>query len=405
MPSAFDVAQFRAQFPIFTKSFGVYLDTGATSLTPQVVSDAICKYYCQERATVGRSAYRSAIKAANQVAKAREDLSRHINLPPGHVLVFCQGATAALNLLPLAYPWQPGDNVVITLLEHNANLLPWMNLRGKGVELRIAQPEPDGNINAKAITDMFDKNTRFVSFTHVSNVLGTSPPVEEVCAAARRRGIYSVIDGAQSFGHMPVDLAELGCDAFAASAHKAFGPTGIGFLTLSDRLQERVTSPILGGGMVESVDLNGFVAKAPPAGWEPGTPNISGIIAWGESLSVLKQAISPAAMDYVGGLLQEMHDGLSAILGVSIFGPAKPPRHSSVVSFTLDGMGAHRVGSSLDELFGVMVRAGHHCAMLVHRVMLRQLRGTVRASLAPYNTHDEVRALLNAVTNLQGVIK
>ncbi len=405
MPSAFDVAQFRALFPIFTKDFGVYLDTGATSLTPQVVSDAICKYYCQERATVGRSAYRSAIKAANQVAKSREDLSRHLNLPPGHVLVFCQGATAALNLLPLAYPWQPGDNVVITLLEHNANLLPWMNLRAKGVELRIAQPQPDGNISAKAITDMFDKNTRFVSFTHVSNVLGTSPPAEEVCAAARRRGIYSVIDGAQSFGHMPVDLAELGCDAFAASAHKAFGPTGIGFLTLSDRLQERVTSPILGGGMVESVDRDGFIAKAPPAGWEPGTPNISGIIAWGESLPVLKQAISPAAMDYVHELLQELHDGLAAIPGVEIFGPQKPPRHSSVVSFTVDGMGAHRVGSSLDELFGVMVRAGHHCAMLVHRVMLRQLRGTVRASLAPYNTHDEVQALIDAIRKLLGVIK
>lgn len=400
----FDVGQFRALFPIFTKSFGVYLDTGATSLTPQVVSDAICKYYCQERATVGRSAYRSAIKAANQVAKAREDLSRHINLPPGHVLVFCQGATAALNLLPLAYPWQPGDNVVITLLEHNANLLPWMNLRGKGVELRIAQPEPDGNINAKAITDLFDQNTRFISFTHVSNVLGTSPPAAEVCAIARKKGIYSVIDGAQSFGHMPVDLADIGCDAFAASAHKAFGPTGIGFLTLSDRLQERVTSPILGGGMVESVDADGFIAKAPPAGWEPGTPNISGIIAWGESLPVLKQAITPAAMDYVEGLLQEMHDGLAAIPGVTVFGPQKPPKHSSVVSFTLEGMGAHRVGSSLDELYGVMVRAGHHCAMLVHRVMLRQLRGTVRASLAPYNTHDEVRALLEAVTKFKGVL-
>jgi cysteine desulfurase / selenocysteine lyase len=401
---SFDVGQFRALFPIFTKSFGVYLDTGATSLTPQLVSDAICKYYCHERATVGRSAYRSAIKAANQVAKAREDLSRHINLPPGHVLVFCQGATAALNLLPLAYPWQPGDNVVITLLEHNANLLPWMNLRAKGVELRIAQPEPDGNINAKAITDMFDKNTRFVSFTHVSNVLGTSPPAEEICAVARKKGIFSVIDGAQSFGHMPVDLAAIGCDAFAASAHKAFGPTGIGFLTLSDRLQERVTSPILGGGMVESVDVGGFVAKAPPAGWEPGTPNISGIIAWGESLPVLKQAITPAAMDYVYELLQEMHDGLSAIPGVTVFGPAKPPKHSSVVSFTLDGMGAHRVGSSLDELFGVMVRAGHHCAMLVHRVMLQQLRGTVRASLAPYNTHDEVRALIDAVIKFKGVL-
>lgn len=400
MSASFDAVAFRGLFPIFTKRQGYYLDSGATSLTPKVVVDEMCHYYNEERATVGRSAYQAAINAANKMAATREKISQHINLSQGSVVVFCLGATAALNILAMAYPWKCGDNVVLTLLEHNANLLPWMILRERGVEVRIARPDCEGNISAESMTSLFDENTRVVTMTHVSNVLGVVLPVEEICSVARKKGIISIIDGAQALGHMPIDLASIDCDCYVTSAHKAYGPTGIGFFTLSPLALEKLKNPIVGGGMVSIVDEDGYIVKEAPAGWEPGTPHVSGILGWNPALDVLKMAVSPAATEYVEHLAHELHEGLNKIPKVTVYGPKKLPSHCSVASFTVEGMGSHRVGSALDQMAGVMVRAGHHCAMLLHRVFLKQHRGTVRASLAPYNNMDDVNALLCGLQEL-----
>ncbi len=397
MTERFSWQSFREFFPILQARKGIYLDSAATTLTPQPVIEAQNRYYAAERATVGRSSYRAATAVSGLMEQTRVGLAQGLNLPTDGVIVFCAGATLALNMVALAAPWQPGDNVVATLLEHHSNLLPWMALRSRGVELRLARPAPDGALAVGEVFRWVDSHTRAIAITGASNVLGVSPPVADICAEARRRDILCVVDGAQALGHTAVNLSEMGCDAFTASAHKAFGPTGIGLLALSRRALERLSPPLLGGGMVDTVDGDGFRPKPAPEGWEAGTPHVAGAIAWGAALPIWQLGVSRAALGYVDELTAMLLDGLRQIEGVTVTGPAEASAHHGIVSFALAGMGAHRVGAMLDEVFGIMVRAGQHCAMPLHREVIGLPRGSVRASLAPYNSPEEVRSLLEAV--------
>ena len=405
MVERFSWGAFREFFPIFQERTGIYLDSAATTLTPRPVIDAQVRYYTVERATVGRSSYQAAANVSRLAEQTREQLATRLNLPPGGAVVFCAGATSALNMVAAAVSWKAGDNVVTTLLEHHSNLLPWMVVRSRGVELRLARPAPDGLLQVEDVLKWVDGNTRVVAVTHASNVLGVSPPVVDICAEVHRRDILCVVDGAQSFGHTAVDLTEVGCDAFAASAHKAFGPTGIGLLALSSRALERLSPPVVGGGMVESVDSDGFRPKPAPGGWEAGTPHVAGMVSWGAALPVWELGVSREALGYVDELAAALIDGLRRIDGVTVPGPAEASAHHGIVPFAIGGMGPHRVGTVLDEVFGIMVRAGQYCAMPLHREVLGLPRGSVRVSLAPYNSLKEIQSLVEAVRWIAGVRK
>ena len=267
----FNVEAFRNQFPILAEQYGVYLDSAATTLTPKAVIDAEVQYYATERATVGRSDYRAAINASQKIEAVRERLSHSLNKPSSSYLIFCPGATAALNIAAQALSWQPGDNIITTIVEHSSNFLPWLRLHKLGVEIRIARPDTGTQLNSNDILSLVDAHTRLIAVTHVSNVTGEELPIQEITAEAHRKGILCVVDGAQAFGHLSIDLTELDCDVYAASAHKAFGPTGIGFLALSGRALEQMAPPWVGGGMVNILEGLDYTIKTGASGWEAGT--------------------------------------------------------------------------------------------------------------------------------------
>ncbi|MGC8880141.1 MAG: aminotransferase class V-fold PLP-dependent enzyme [Anaerolineae bacterium] len=393
----FDPGAFRALFPTQALDSAVYLDNAATTLTPASVIETLTHYYTHTRSTAGRSAYRRAAQTAHSIETVRSSFIQQLRCPPDHVLVFCPGATAAINMIAWAVALQPGDNVVVTTLEHHANLLPWWRHRPCDVTVRVAPVHPDGRLDTTDVVRLFDRQTRLMAVTHMSNVLGVTLPVAELCAAARRRGILSLVDGTQALGHLPVNLTELGCDIYVASAHKAYGPTGVGLLVLSPRALEVLQPPIVGGGAVAQVTREDFEMEAPPHGWEAGTPPIAEILGWGASLPVLQRATSPDALEYVAGLTDELVNRLQAIPQVTVYGAMPASARHGIISFNIDRLSPHRVAAMLDEMYGVMVRSGEHCASLVCREVLRVSQGTVRASLAPYNTPQDVATLVEGV--------
>jgi cysteine desulfurase / selenocysteine lyase len=399
---AFEPSSFRALFPALQRP-NIYLDNAATTMTPFPVIDALVNYYAYDRATIGRAAYRAANHVFQQAERSRAGLLNLMHAPADYCLIFCSGATMALNMAAAALDWQPGDNVVTTMLEHHSNFLPWMNLRSRDVEVRITPADGDGRLRAEDVLSLCDERTRLVAITHVSNVLGVAPPVEQVCRLARQRGILALVDGAQAFGHMPVDLASLGADLYAASAHKAYGPTGIGFLALSPAAQARLKPPLCGGGSIDWVTASEYQVSRPPKGWEAGTPNVADIIAWGAALQTLSVAVSPAAAEYVASLIKALLDGLSDMPEITIYGDGRPQERHSIISFNIKGISPHKAGAMLDETFGIMVRAGEHCAAPLCQGILGLSRGCLRVSLAPYNTFDEIQGVIKALSWIKGM--
>lgn len=393
----FDPVAFRTLFPTQAFDSAVYLDNAATTLTPASVIETLTHYYTHARSTAGRSAYRRAAQTTQSIEAVRSRLMQLLRCPPDYVLIFCPGATAAINMVAWAMPFQRGDNVVVTVLEHHANLLPWWRCRSQGVAVQVAPAQPNGRLEVADVVHRFDRQTRLMAVTHMSNVLGVTPPVAELCAVARQQGILSLVDGTQALGHRPVDLAELGCDIYVASAHKAYGPTGVGLLVLSPRALEVLQPPILGGGAVEQVSRESFTLQAPPHGWEAGTPPIAEILGWGASLPVLQQATSPDALHYVAALTDTLVTQLQAIPHVTVYGDMPAAERYGIVSFNLEPLSPHRVSAMLDEMYNVMVRSGEHCASLVCREVLGVSQGTVRASLAPYNTPQDIATLVEGV--------
>ncbi|MDW8070406.1 MAG: aminotransferase class V-fold PLP-dependent enzyme [Anaerolineae bacterium] len=393
----FDPVAFRALFPTQAFDSAVYLDNAATTLTPASVVETLTHYYTHARSTAGRSAYRRAAQTTQSIEAVRTSLMQLLRCPPDYVLVFCPGATAAINMVAWTIPFQHGDNVVVTVLEHHANLLPWWRCRAHGVTVRVAPTHPDGRLDVADVVRLFDQRTRLMAVTHMSNVLGMVPPVAELCAAARRRDILSLVDGTQALGHLSVDLAELGCDIYVASAHKAYGPTGVGLLALSPRALEILQPPILGGGAVAQISGDTFTLQAPPHGWEAGTPPIAEILGWGASLPVLQRATSSDAQAYVAELTEALVSQLHALPAVTVYGAMPAADRYGTVSFNVDPLSPHRVAALLDEMYGVMVRSGEHCASLTCREVLGVSQGTVRVSLAPYNTPQDIATLVEGV--------
>lgn len=393
-PIPFNVETFRDQFPIFTMRKGIYLDSAATTLTPQAVIDAEVQYYSYERASVGRSDYRAALEVSRKVEYCRERIGQSLNVPTESILIFCPGTTAAINMVAQALKWNSGDNIVTTIIEHSSNYLPWLRLRDQGVEIRIAQPKPGNSLNTSDILPLIDDHTRLVAVSHISNVTGDGPNIQEIAAEAHRHGALCVVDGAQAFGHIPVDLSDLNCDGYAVSAHKAYGPTGIGFLVLSGRALDHMNPPWLGGGMVDTIEGMNYTVKNGSAGWEAGTPNLSGILGFGASLSVREVAVSLPAIAHVQNLIFMAYEGLSNLSQIKQISSGDS---SSILTFSVEGHRPHRVSSYLDETAQIMLRAGMMCAIPFHQDILGLPNGSLRISLAPYNTQEEIEVFLQVM--------
>ena len=402
----FDPGRIRDEFPILaTRVNGkplVYLDNAATTQKPRAVIDAVARYYAAENANIHRGVHYLSQRATEAYEGSREKVARFLNAESSREIVFVRGATEGINLVAQSFGrafFRPGDEILITGMEHHSNIVPWQLLAAQtGAVLRAVPFDDSGELDLAAFDRLLTDRTKLVSVVHLSNALGTINPIRRISEAARARGIPVLVDGAQSAPHLGVDVRELGCDFFVFSGHKLFGPTGIGVLYGREALLERMPPWQGGGDMIASVTLEQSTWAGIPAKFEAGTPHIAGAVGLGAAIDW----ISDVGMDLVAAheavLLEHASAEVSRLPGVRLVGTAR--ERASILSFVVDGVHAHDVGQVLDAE-GVAIRAGHHCAQ---PVMARYgVAATARASFAVYNTPEEVGALVRGIQRVKQV--
>jgi cysteine desulfurase/selenocysteine lyase len=389
--------EIRRDFPLLSEV--CYLDSAATSLSPEPVLQAVLDYERHYRANVGRGVHRLSQIASQKYWDAHRKVAAFIGADGGET-VFTRNTTEAITLVAEGLPWNPGDRVVTTLLEHHSNLLPWMRLRDRrGVDLTVIPPGPGGTITPESVAAAVDDRTRLVAVTHASNVLGNLLPVREIGKAARDCGALFLVDGAQSVPHIPLTVRDLECDFLCFSGHKMLGPTGTGVLWMREPILEPL---VVGGGSIDRVTAEAYTLTGGYARYEAGTPNIAGGIGLGRAVDYL-QAIGMAEVQiHEERLTRRMMQGLRGIPGVTLYGPGPGPGRIGVISFNVAGLHPHEAAHALSEQ-EIMVRSGHHCCMpLMDHLGLPE--GTVRASLHVYSSQDDVDRLVRAVEEMAGGI-
>jgi cysteine desulfurase/selenocysteine lyase len=397
-----DVARIRGDFPILSRETRpgvplVYLDNAATSQKPVQVIEAMDAYYRSYNSNVHRGIHTLSEQATTAYEEARSKIAQFISAGSSQEIVFTRNTTESINLI--AYSWgrsklQAGDRVLLTELEHHANIVPWQILaEEREIVLDFVPVVDNGTLDMQAYHDLLAKEPKLVSFAHVSNVLGTINPVQEMTKLAHQAGAVVVIDAAQSVPHMPVDVAALDADFFAFSGHKMLGPTGVGILYGKKALLQEMP-PFMGGGdMIRRVELTGFVANELPYKFEAGTPAIAEAIGLRAAIDYLDALGMEKVQAHEQELVAYAMERLEEVPGLTIYGPAAEER-GGVTSFTFEGAHPHDVAQILDE-FGVAVRAGHHCAMPIHERF--GLPATTRASFYIYNKTEEIDRLIEAL--------
>ncbi len=399
-----EITEIRRDFPILQERVNgrplIWFDNAATTQKPQAVIDRLDHFYSHENSNIHRAAHELAARATDAYEAAREKVRRFLNAPSSREIVFVRGATEGINLVGQSWGRQnigKDDEVVITWLEHHANIVPWQMLCAeKGARLRVAPVDDSGQILLDEYTKLIGPRTRLVSFAHVSNALGTVTPAREMIEIAHRQGAKVLLDGAQAVSHMPVDVQWLDCDFYVFSGHKVFAPTGIGVVFGKADILER-TQPWQGGGsMIMDVTFEKTVYNVPPARFEAGTGSIADAVGLGAAIDYVQRLGMANISTYEHALLAYATETILRVPGLRLIGTAK--EKASVLSFVLDGFRTEDVGTALNRE-GIAVRAGHHCAQPIHRRF--GLESTVRASLALYNTCEEVDALVAALWSLK----
>ena len=403
----FDVEAIRNDFSILKQETDpslIYLDSAATSQTPDPVIEAMDAYYRTYNSNIHRGIYRISEEATAKYEEARQRIGRFINARRSSQIIFTRNTTESINLV--AYSWgsanlQEGDEILVTVMEHHSNLLPWQLLSQRtGAKMRFIEITDEGVLQLDGLETLLTERTKLVAITHVSNVLGTINPVQELTAAAHAVGAKVLIDGAQSVPHFDVDVQELDCDFLAFSGHKMCGPTGIGILYgKSDLLEEM--PPFLGGGsMIRSVQRESSTYADVPAKFEAGTPAIAEAIGLAAAVDYLNQVGLEAIFVHEHELLEYAHQKLSEIEGITIYGP-KPRQKTGAITFNLEGIHPHDIAGVLDTV-GVAVRAGHHCAQPLMQKF--GVIATVRASFYLYNKLEEINILHEGLLKAQRML-
>jgi cysteine desulfurase / selenocysteine lyase len=391
-----DPAAIRDHFPILRRRVHdrplVYLDNAATTQKPQVVIDRLVRYYREENANIHRGVHLLSVEATDACAAARARVRQFLNAAEAWEIVFVRGATEAINLVAATYGRVnvgAGDEVVISGMEHHSNLVPWQMLcEARGARLRVIPISDSGELRLDEYERLLGPRTRLVAVPHVSNVLGTINPVEDVVRLAHDRGVPVLVDGAQAVAHMPVDVQALGCDFYVFSGHKVFGPTGIGVLYGRAALLDAMPPWQGGGGMITSVTVDRTTYHDAPQKFEAGTPDIAGILALSTALEYLMNLGPAPVATHEHELLRHATEALTDVPGLRLIGTAS--RKAAIVSFVIDGVHPHDLATILDR-DGVAIRAGHHCC---EPLMARLgVPATARASFAAYNTRQEIDVL------------
>ena len=379
-----------------------YMDNAATSLIPEPVIASMNEYDRQYRANVGRGMHRLTRVATQRYQDAHDSISDFIGGKDG-ITVFTKNTTEAINMVAAGLDWQAGDRIVTTIVEHHSNLLPWLRLRRKGVDITVVYPGKDGIVEIDAFDEAITANTRLVAVSHVSNVLGTVQPVREIAAICKERGAYFLVDGAQSVPHFPVDAQHIGCDFLCFSGHKMLGPTGTGVLWMRDTVDAVISPLIIGGGTVDDVTTDGYVLTSGYQLFEGGTPNISGAIGLAHAVKYLENLGMDTICRHEHKLTERLLAGLAEIDLFKIHGPENLKNRIGVVSFTIGKIHPHEIAYLLDEKAAILVRSGDRCCIPLMKYLGLE-NGTVRASLYLYNTLEEIDLLVESIEEIARMV-
>ncbi|HET7780155.1 MAG TPA: cysteine desulfurase [Rudaea sp.] len=406
-PERFDPLRYRADFPLLARRVHdkplIYFDNANTAQKPRAVIDAVDRYYREFNANVSRAVHTLGEEATSAYEATRDKLARFINAPSRDEIVLTSGTTQAINTVAYSFAMprlKPGDEILVTTMEHHANIVPWQLVCERtGARLKVAPIMPSGELIAARFIEMLTPSVKLAAIVHVSNVLGTVNPVRDLAKACRARGIPLLVDGSQAAPHVPIDVQALGCDFYALTGHKLFGPTGTGMLWARREWLEAMP-PFFGGGeMIKTVSFDKTTFADPPHKFEAGTPNIAGFIGLGAALDYVEAIGRDRIAAYERDLLVYATTALKSVPGLRLFGEA--PHKAAVLSFLIDGIHAHDLATLLDHE-GIAVRSGHHCA---HPLMqFFGVPATARASLAFYNTRDEVDRFVAAIGRVRKLL-
>lgn len=403
-----DVEAVRAQFPILaTRVHGrplVYLDSAASAQKPQRVIDALTRFYERDYANIHRGVYELSQRASELHDRTRRRVQAFLGAADWREIVFVRNATEGINLVAYAFllpRLAAGDEILVTEMEHHANIVPWQLVASRtGARVVPAPITPTGEVDLDAFAERIGPRTKLVAFTWVSNVLGTVNPVADMVALARRRGVPVLVDAAQAVQHLPVDLRALDADFLVFSMHKLYGPSGVGVLWGRAELLEAMPPWQGGGDMIERVSFAGTTFNDIPFRFEAGTPDIAGIVASAEAIGFVEDLGLEAIARHEGELLAHAEAALAGVPGLRILG--SPRRRASVLAFTIDGVHPQDIGMLLD-LDGIAIRTGHHCAMPLHARL--GLAASARMSIGVYNTHAEIDALATSLRRIVGMLR
>ena len=395
-----DVSRIREDFPILKQRVRgkplVYLDNAASAQKPQAVIDALSRFYSTNYANIHRGIHWLSERATEAYESARVTVQQFLGAAEANEIIFVRGTTEAINLVAQTYgrtQIQAGNEILISAMEHHSNIVPWQMLcEATGALLRVAPISDEGELRLDAFETLLTPRTKLVAITHVSNVLGTINPIRRIVELAHRHNVPIFVDGAQAVPHLAVDVQTLGCDFYAFSGHKLFGPTGVGVLYGKAALLEAMPPYQGGGHMIQSVTFEKTTYNKVPDRFEAGTPNIAGVVGLGAAIDYVSAIGLEAITAYERDLLAYAMEQVSKISGVRLIGTAK--EKAAVLSFVVGGVHPHDLGTLLDNE-GIAIRAGHHCAQpLMSRF---GVPATARASLAFYNTREDIDALAAGV--------
>lgn len=400
----FDIAAIRGDFPILAEMVAgkplIWLDNAATTQKPACVIERLAQYYRKENSNIHRAAHTLAAKATDGYEEARGSIARFVGASSADEIVFVRGATEAVNLVAQTYgrmTLRPGDEVAVSLLEHHANIVPWQMICGQiGAGLRVLPVDKQGQVDLAAAGKIIGSRTKIVALGHVSNALGTITPVREIAELAHRHDAVVLVDGAQSIPHLPIDVGALDCDFFVFSGHKLFGPTGIGVLYGKEAYLREMPPYQGGGNMIADVSFGRTIYRDPPHRFEAGTGNIAAAIGLGEAVKYLSQVGMDNIACYEQQLLAYGTEAFLRVPGLRLIGTAK--EKTGILSFVMEGFSIAEIGRAVSAA-GIAVRAGHHCAQPIVRFF--GLEGTVRPSLAFYNTKEELDELAAVLKRLR----
>ena len=396
----------KKEFPILSKEINnkplIYLDNASTTQKPASVIDEIQEYYECTNSNIHRGVHHLSQKATEEYEEAREKIQKFIGATSSKEIVFVRGATEAVNLVANSYVnplLSEGDNIIISHMEHHANIVPWQLIaKQKNIEIRVIPINEKGELVITELDNLIDKQTKFISLNHVSNSLGTINPVEELIQKAHRNNIRIMIDGAQAVQHMKVNVTDLDVDFYCFSGHKMYGPTGIGILYGKKEILDKMEPYQGGGDMIKSVTFEKTIYNDVPHIFEAGTPNIVGAIGLGKAIDFIEKTTLEKIEEHEMDLLNYATQKISKIEGVRIIGTSK--NKASVISFVMDGIHPHDIGTIMDNL-GIAIRAGHHCTQPV--MDFYDIPATARASFAIYNTKEDVDKLIEGIEKAKEV--